>query len=115
MQQSTIFEAIAERDIGIERVTRKANKTSPGWTDAYYAFIRLYARNHSKPDDRYSGEDIRAEYERRGMIPPHDWRAAGGPMKRAAREGLIVDTGVRAPRRSGHGTAGAVVYVTGRA
>ena len=109
MQQTTIFDAIAERDAGMQRVEQRANKTVNGWTDAFYAFVVLYAAQHR--GKTATSEDIVDEYQRRGLIEPHDWRAAGGPIQRAARNGVLVDTGQRAPRRKGHATAGAVVWL----
>ena len=104
----TISDAIAERDVGIRRVTDKANKTSPGWCDAFHAWVGLYAQQHR--GEEATSEQIVAEYQKRGLIEPHDWRAAGGPILRAARAGVLVDTGKRARRLKGHGTAGAILW-----
>lgn len=111
MNQTTIFDAIAQQEQAFKRI----EKADPGavWRSAAFAFVKLYARQNPHGME-FTGEDVVDEYARRGLIPPDDQRWWGPVLKKAGKEGVIVALdGRSAPRRKGHGTSGAKVYVSG--
>lgn len=87
-EQATIAFGRAERDKGIERVTKKADKTHPGWLSLAYAYIGTYVQKR-KPGDEFTAEDIVSASIAWGMIQAHDERAWSGPIRRAAAAGII--------------------------
>ena len=107
MHQTSIFEAIAER----ERAFARIEKADPAgaWRDAAFAFVELFVMRHK--GEEVTGETIVDAYSAAGLIPPGDQRWWGPVIRKAASRGLLCDTGRRAPRRKGHGTAGAILWL----
>ena len=112
MEQTTIFQAIEERDRAYTRIAATAEYAD--WQPIAEAFIVTFA--HERRGQEFTGEDISDAYEKRGLIAPKDARYWGPVVSAAKKRGVIVALeGRTAPRRKGHGTLGASVYVTGRA
>lgn len=108
MHQSSIFDAIAERDRAFARIERAEDY--PTWAVGAFAFVVQFARENGA--DEFTGEDIVDGYDRRGLILPKDARWWGPVIQKAKGKGIIVELpGRTAPRRKGHGTSGARVYM----
>jgi len=106
MQQVTIFEAIAEREVAFERIEKADPKAV--FATAFDAFLLDYCLTHRGQEA--TGEDLTDRYLERGLPMPGDLRWVGPRVQAAARRGALEDTGRRAPRRRGHGSAGAIVW-----
>lgn len=112
MQQSTIFEAIAERDRAFSRI--ESAESYDDWKPIAEAFVVQFAHEHR--GEEFTAEDVTDQFIARGLLRPGDWRWFGPIIRAAAGRGTIVKLeGRGAPRRKGNLTMGASVYVTGRA
>lgn len=107
MMQTTIFDAIAEREAAFARIERADPKAV--FATAFDAFLLDYCLTHRGQEA--TGEDLVDAYMARGLTLPEDWRWTGPRVMAAARKGILEDSGRRAPRRKGHGTAGAIVWI----
>ena len=89
----------ARRDDGIERVSMKADLLDEGWTDRAYSALLLYlAKFGAVP---FIAEEVRAWAEDNRLISaPHDSRAWGQVMRRAAREKNIRKVGYKPAKSS---------------
>ena len=86
------------RDDAIESVARKADEIDAQWTERAYATLFLYCMHHKTP---FIIEQAREWGEGLGLIiPPHDSRAWGAVVRRAAKGGLIVKCGFAAAKSS---------------
>lgn len=88
MNQMDISFGRAQAEAGIERVSKKADKTHPGWLDLAYAFIELYVQR-AKSGDEFTAEMIVEAAVEHGILMPHDDRAWATPVRRAAKAKLI--------------------------
>lgn len=84
-QQLSIFDAIAARDAGMNRVAAKTEELNAGWQDLAIAFIRQYAMSHQA----FFTFEVRHAFEAAGLMKPHKNRSWGPAMMRAAKDGLI--------------------------
>jgi hypothetical protein len=110
MEQTTIFDAIAEREQAFARIERAEDY--PTWAVGALAFVMQFA--HTQRGQEFTGEDVVDAYSDRGLIEPKDARWWGPVIQKAKHVGVIVAlAGRTAPRRKGHGTPGASVYVSG--
>lgn len=96
IQQLTIDDAIARRDLGIERAVDHAERVSEGWQARARGYLLEYLSRN--PGD-FLGEQMREFAEGKGMDAPPDGRAWGAVLQSAARAGLIRKVGY-APARS---------------
>lgn len=93
----TKADAALRRDDGIERVSMKADLLQEGWTDRAYAALTIFCAKAKEP---FIAEDVREWAEGLGLISaPHDSRAWGQVIQRAARSDLIRKIGY-APAKS---------------
>lgn len=78
-----------ERDKGIEKAIKNANRAHDNWGDKVYALLKDFVHRYSGP---FLLEDFRASIA--GLIPepPHK-RAYGSVAAKAARLGLITRVG----------------------
>lgn len=106
MRQATIFDAIAAREEAFNAMREADPKGT--FKALFEAFMLTFCA--AKRGSEVTGEDIVDAYLARGLEPPRDWRWTGPHIQAAARRGRLIDTGRRAPRRKGHGTAGAIVW-----
>lgn len=83
----------------------KAKRTTGFDADAARAAVLELLRTAGRP---MSGEELVDACQARGLVP-HDARAFGPVFGTLARRGLIEAVGF-APRRKGHGTAGARMW-----
>lgn len=93
--------ATIRREIGMDRVAAKAQRVAPGWMDHAFVLLQRYAAQQRTP---FLGEQFRAWAHARGLARPHDDRAFGPLMTRAAKAGVIVRAGF-APSASSNGSA----------
>lgn len=92
-----IHDPAARRDEAIERVVTKADTIDPGWSDRAYAALSIYCAKSREP---FIAEDVRAWAEGLGLISaPHDARAWGAVIQKAARKGMLAKVGY-APAKS---------------
>lgn len=90
------LETKARRDAqeGIDRALATAEREIEGWGDLAYRFIRNYATvNKGK---RVIGHEIIKASVSYGIVQPGNSKAWGGPLQRAARNGLILKVGTAA-------------------
>lgn len=89
--QLNILEAIdraRERaEVGIDRVGRKADWLQDGWRASAYDWLRRWLL--VKNGKLFLTEDFVQFAESQGLAKPHDGRAYGAVIQRAARYGLI--------------------------
>lgn len=91
-------DVVARRDDAIERVAMKADLLDESWTDRAFSALMLYC---SKSNASFIAEEVREWAEREMLIsPPHDSRAWGQVMRRAAREGRIRKLGYKPAKSS---------------
>lgn len=90
-----------EAQAGIDQAVAAAERQLAGWVDTAYAFIALWcAQNRGA---RCIGHDIVQASIAKGVIQPANAKAWGGPIQRAAREGLIKRVGFdEDPNRHGN-------------
>lgn len=88
MTQMTLSYARMQAAQGIERVTQKAEKKYPGWLDLGFAYVEFYVQG-LKPGAEFTAEMLVEASVAHGIIQPHDDRAWSGPIRRAAKAGLI--------------------------
>ncbi len=85
---------------GIDRAVSAADRAIAGWSDLALRYVRLYAtQNRGK---QFIGYEIVQASIAAGIIQPENAKAWGGPIQRAAREGLIRKVGT-APDPNRHG------------
>lgn len=82
-QLDLVFVAQKRQSAALKRVSRNAERTTPGWNDDALEQVRQYALDH---------KEFTAEAMRTGKTA-HDGRAWGPVMKRAAKEGYIISIG----------------------
>jgi hypothetical protein len=87
-EQATIEYGRFQRDQGIERVSAKAERVHPAWLKLASAYIALYVQKLPRGAE-FTSEMLVEQSVRDGIIQAHDDRAWGGPILRAARDGLI--------------------------
>ncbi len=93
-----IEDPAARRDDGIERVSMKADLLQDGWTDRAYAALSIYCAKAREP---FIAEEVREWAEGLNLItPPHDARAWGQVIRRAARERKIRKCGYKPAKSS---------------
>ncbi len=91
-----LVRARAERDIAIERAAAHGESDVPDWKEVAFQFIRKFARER---DGVFIGHDIVMAAAAWGLATD-DARAWGSPVRRAVKEGLLVQIGyVAAPHR----------------
>lgn len=101
MKQITIDDAIAERNVAIETVSKNAGQR---FREAAHTFIVNYLRDHGPTP----GETLTDACLQSGIIP-HDDRAFGAVYLVLSRSGIIRKVGL-CPRRKGHATSGGNVW-----
>ena len=75
---------------GAAQAERNANETAPGWSDKAFEALCQFVRRIG-PDRKFQAEDVRMY----ANVPPApSLRAWGNVMVRAAREGIIKNTGM---------------------
>lgn len=90
-REPDLFDAARKRrDDGMELVEDNANQTAPGWSAAAYAAIAEFCRERPYP---FLLEDVRQWSASRGIAAPHDRRAWGAVIRRAAKHGLVRKVG----------------------
>lgn len=89
-------EARARRDLGMQRVGDKAERTAPGWTDIVLGRVRVFVRAQA---GYFTTEQMRSVLAAE-VPPPHDLRAWGVVTKLSLERGLIDHTGRSAPAAS---------------
>lgn len=95
--QADLFDVMERRDEAIARVVANADEREPGWPDRAYAALLRFCEQERNP---FIIEEAREWAEARGFItPPHDHRAWGAIVQRAARAGVVLKDGY-APARS---------------
>lgn len=92
--------ATIRREVGMDRVAAKAQRVQPGWMDHAYVLLQRFAAEQRSP---FLGEAFRAWAYARGLTRPHDERAFGPLMTRAAKARVIVRAGF-APSASSNGS-----------
>jgi hypothetical protein len=96
-----LFEhAIAAAQDGIQRAVAHAEADHHGWTERALDFLREYARKN----ERFPGFFVTAASEKDRAFPqPKNEKAWGAIYRRAAREGVIIDSGktMKHPKRHG--------------
>jgi hypothetical protein len=94
-----LFEhAIAAAQDGIQRAVAHAEADHHGWTERALDFLREYARKN----ERFPGFFVTAASEKDRAFPqPKNEKAWGAIYRRAAREGVIIDSGktMKHPKR----------------
>lgn len=78
----------AQAEAGIERVSKKAEKTFPGWIELGYAYVALYVQR-LHPLQEFTAEQLVEASVAHGIIQPHDDRAWAAPIRKAQKAGLI--------------------------
>lgn len=93
----TAIDAARRRDDAIEQVVNHADELDPCWSDRAYSALELYCKKVAEP---FIIEDVRAWAEGLWLIsPPHDSRAWGAVIRRAAANGTVRKVGY-APAKS---------------
>lgn len=91
---SSIDDARAARDAGIQQAVDHADAVTPKWSDTAYDFLVGYAYGA----EGFTSEDVReAAYKSGAVDNPPSERAWGGVFMRAARKGVV--------QRAGYDTA----------
>lgn len=86
-----LFDAAQRRDEAIQKVVDHADALDPHWSERAYASLMLYCFQNKDP---FITEEVREWAENMGLVhPPHDGRAWGHVMKRAAKNELIKKIG----------------------
>lgn len=99
--QTTIDQAIAERDAALKAVEKSAG---PAFLDRACFHVLMYLKEHGPT----AGEDLTDACHRAGIVP-HSDKAFGNVYLRLSRRGLIQKCGTVA-RKRGHMTAGGNVW-----
>ncbi len=77
-----------------------ADRDVPDWSENAFQYIKLFVFTHALSKPQFIARDIRLAAKAWGLDMPPDNRAWGGPIRRAKREGIIVQIGlVPAPHR----------------
>lgn len=93
----TAIDAVRRRNEAMEQVVNHADELAPNWSDRAYSALALYCTKMREP---FITEDVRAWAEGLGLISaPHDSRAWGAVIRRAAAAGMVEKIGF-APARS---------------
>lgn len=98
MQQAAIdFEgARAQRDAGMARSLKNAERLTAGWGEIAYTFLLIHARHNAF----FISEDVSDASKASSTFPqPPTDRAWGQVYKRAVKEGIIVQDGSGRSRR----------------
>lgn len=110
MEQTTIFEAIAAQERAFARIEQA--ECYEDWKPIAEAFVIDFAASRR---GEWTGEDLTDAFLERGLMRPRDLRWFGPIFKSALARGVMHELeGRGAPRRRGHGTAGARVYRSGK-
>lgn len=100
--QLDLFAARAERDAGVERSARRANRNINGWTETAYLYLEKYARERAL----FSSEEVTVWASGEGLPKPTDLRSWGAVYLRAQRSGVIKRSEKTYHRAFGHATIG---------
>ena len=90
--------AKAARDAGIKHAADHAEAVIPSWGDMAYEALRIYAAGKRRSGAAFTSEDVRGSIAAAAVPAPPHLRSWGAVFQRAAREGLIVKSGVVASR-----------------
>jgi len=91
-EQLDLFKGIEERDAMIAKALGNADQKNPGvrkWSDRALEFVKIYNEKSS-----FLTEDVRVWAHEQGLPEPPSARAWGGVMVRAARAGIIKNSGL---------------------
>lgn len=101
MTQTTLEQALAERDAAIEQVSKTAGEA---FREEAKRFVVWYLRYHGPAP----GETITDACKQAGIVP-HDDKAFGSVYLSLSKRGIIHKTGT-CLRRKGHATSGGNVW-----
>lgn len=90
----------AQRDSGIARAQAHAEALEPSWSDTAYVMLEAFCQ--ARRGCHFQSSDVRRWCELNGFRSPVP-KAWGGPIKKAAKAGLIVRVGT-APATHRHGS-----------
>lgn len=100
--QTTLEQAIAERDAAIEQVSKTAGEV---FLEEARAFIIDYLQRHGDQP----GEKLTDKCKEAGIVPVNGDKAFGGVYLGLARRGIIRKVGT-CLRRKGHATSGGNIW-----
>jgi hypothetical protein len=83
------------RDEGMQQALEHAEDEQPGWSERAYAFLVNYARTHAD----FISEDVSDAAIAAGEPQPPTLRAWGQIYRRAAKNDVIIQTGIGRSRR----------------
>lgn len=111
-QQGQLSLAIARElgEQGMQRVTERAERVSPGISDLMYAYLVKFAIER-KRSERFTSEVVTMGYAADpGFEQPTDARAWGPVFQRAINQGVLSIADYNGVRKLGHGVKGAKRY-----
>jgi hypothetical protein len=89
-QQDLFRDAERRRDVGMANIAAGADNAVPGWNeDAYRLLTEFIVLARGKT---FLAEDF-VRYAKDRIVAPHDARAWGGPIQKAAKRRLIMNVG----------------------
>lgn len=100
--QTTLEEALAERDAAMEQVSNTAG-------EVFLQEARVFVLNYLRIHGPTPGEDLTDKCLDAGVVPPNGLRAFGGVFHGLAKRGLIHKVGT-CVRRKGHATSGGNIW-----
>ncbi len=90
--------ALAARDAGIQQAAEHAEEVNPNWGDRAFEVLRMYAAAKRSSGATFTSEDVRNSILGAHLPQPPHLRAWGSVFQRAAKQGMIVKTGVTESR-----------------
>ncbi|MFT3679463.1 MAG: hypothetical protein QM791_04270 [Ferruginibacter sp.] len=90
-QQLFDFTGPQLRDAGIRLAAESAEQLNPGWNERAYDLLIKFL----KENKRFMAEDVRSYAEKQNFEMPPSARAWGGIINKAARQYIIIKTGIK--------------------
>lgn len=109
MYQTSLLNATDLRDMGMQQAEDNANRQVPDWSNDAMTYLKSFLVDQGSIP--FQAEDFRIWAISKGLQEPPTWRAIGGIIVRARRDGLIKFVKIEATSAPTAHSANASVWI----